>query len=383
MADIKDFILPDFLKDQSETEIHKEMLEMLKSYVPDMDLTEGGIAWDFTRPTAKEKAMMVNFILVEAIKNTFPMWAYGQSLDYLGLSRGIYRKPAVAAHGTLTVVGKKDTEIPMAFVFTTEAELDHSSILFKTLRDHVIPETGTIDIEVVAVNPGTSGNVASNKIVMLSKPIQGVESVTNKDPTLGGSDVEEDEALRTRIVDYDQLQGISYVGSMSDYYRWAMEVVGVGSAKVIPANDDTGLVKIVITDTEGKPANTELCTAVYNHIMAPKDPLTRLAPINAYLSVVPPEKIVIGIAASIRPEMNATMDEIREDFVKALLEYYPAAMTEGVVRYAEVGSLLIGLESVKDYENLKINNGVENIPIPNEKTAATTVNDLQFIEVSV
>lgn len=383
MADIKDFVLPEFLKDQSETEIHKEMLEMLKSYVPDMDLTEGSVAWDFTRPTAKEKAMMVNFILVEAIKNTFPMWAYGQSLDYLGLSRGIYRKPAVAAHGTLTVVGKKDTEIPMAFVFTTEAELDHSSILFKTLGDHVIPETGTIDIEVVAVNPGTSGNVASNKIVMLSKPIQGVESVTNKDPTLGGSDVEEDEALRARIVDYDQLQGISYVGSMSDYYRWAMEVVGVGSAKVIPANDDTGLVKIVITDTEGKPANTELCTAVYNHIMAPEDALTRLAPINAYLSVVPPEKIVISIAAAIRPEMNATLDEIREDFVQALLEYYPTAMTEGVVRYAEIGSLLIGLESVKDYENLKINSGIENIPIPDEKTAATTIDDLQFIEVSV
>lgn len=247
----------------------------------------------------------------------------------------------------------------------------------------MIPEAETIDLAVVAVNPGTSGNVASNKIVMLSKPIQGVETVTNRQPTTGGSDTEEDSALRTRIVDYDQLQGISYVGSMSDYYRWAMEVVGVGSAKVIPANDDTGLVKIVITDTEGKPANTELCTAVYNHIMAPKDPLTRLAPINAYLSVVPPEKIVISIAASIRPEMNATMDEIREDFVKALLEYYPVAMTEGVVRYAEVGSLLIGLESVKDYENLKINNGVENIPIPNEKTAATTVNDLQFAEVSV
>lgn len=130
MADIKEFALPEFLKDQSETEIHKEMLEMLKAYVPDMDLTEGSIAWDFTRPTAKEKAMMVNFILVEAIKNTFPMWAYGQSLDYLGLSRGIYRKPAVAAHGTLTVVGKKDTEIPAGFVFTTEAELDRSSIFF-------------------------------------------------------------------------------------------------------------------------------------------------------------------------------------------------------------------------------------------------------------
>ena len=81
--------------------------------------------------------------------------------------------------------------------------------------------------------------------------------------------------------------------------------------------------------------------------------------------------------------MNATMDEIKEAFVQALLDYYPFAMTEGVVRYAEVGSLLIGLESVKDYENLKINNGVENIRIPNEKTAATTVNDLQFVEVSV
>ena len=83
----------------------------------------------------------------------------------------------------MTVTGKKDTEIPAAFVFATEAELDRSSILFKTLEDQVIPEAGTVDLEVVAVNPGISGNVASNKIVMLSKPIQGVESVTNKVPT--------------------------------------------------------------------------------------------------------------------------------------------------------------------------------------------------------
>lgn len=383
MADIKDFVVPDFLKNQSETEIHKEMLAMLKTYVPDMDLTEGSIAWDFTRPTAKEKAMMVNFILVEAIKNTFPMWAYGQSLDYLGMARGIYRKKAVAAHGILTLAGVPDTEIPEGFVFTTQAELNTNSIFFETTQKSVIPESGTLDIEIVAVTAGVSGNVASNKIVMLSKPIQGVERVTNKDPTTGGSDLEEDQALRMRVVDYDQLQGISYVGSVSDYYRWAMEVVGVGSVKVISADDDSGLVKLVLTDTEGKPANTELCKAVNAHIMAPDNPIDRLAPINAYLQVIPPEKIVICIAASIRLENNVSLLEVMEAFIAALLGYYPIALAEGVVRYAEIGSLLIGLEGVKDYEHLKVNDGVDNILIPNEMTAETTLGNLQFTEVGV
>ncbi|CAK7059545.1 MAG: hypothetical protein EUB_03427 [Eubacterium sp.] len=131
MADIKKFEIPDFLKNESEEEIHKEMLEIISKIVPDMDLTEGSVAWDFTRPTAKEKSRMVNFNLIELIKNFFPMWAYSDSLDNLAFTRGIERKPAVNATGTVTVTGKTGTIIPDGFQFSTEAELerDVSSVL--------------------------------------------------------------------------------------------------------------------------------------------------------------------------------------------------------------------------------------------------------------
>ena len=66
---------------------------------------------------------------------------------------------------------------------------------------------------------------------------------------------------------FDASLGNSFVGSPADYRRWALEVAGVGTAKVISAQDDTGLVTIVLTDSDGMPAQQGICTAVENHIM--------------------------------------------------------------------------------------------------------------------
>ena len=43
--------LPDFLENSSEDEIHEKMLGNLPE---DIDKSEGGFPWDFTRPTAIE-----------------------------------------------------------------------------------------------------------------------------------------------------------------------------------------------------------------------------------------------------------------------------------------------------------------------------------------
>ena len=58
-----DFVLPEFLEDCDADTIHARMMDELPD---DIDKTEGGFPWDFTRPTALIAAALLQFYIPEA-----------------------------------------------------------------------------------------------------------------------------------------------------------------------------------------------------------------------------------------------------------------------------------------------------------------------------
>ncbi|WP_213997068.1 baseplate J/gp47 family protein [Tepidanaerobacter syntrophicus] len=354
-----DFIPPDFL-DEDEKTIHKRMLE---SAPADIDTSEGSFFWDATRPTAIEKAEMIQFKLYETLKIMFPLWAYGRWLDYHAQTRGIYRKAATKAIGTLLITGNPGTNIPINFIFSTQGSESAPAVLFKSKSSVVIGGDGTATVEIEAIEPGIAGNVNANTITFLSSPIQGVSSITNPNSTSGGTDEEDDESLRQRILEYDAAQGASFVGSIADYERWTKEVDGVGSVIVVTPEVDDGIITLVVTDSAGNPATLDLCEDIYNHIMRPDNPMQRLAPINALIEVTPPEPVVIDISANIEIESGADIETITNSFKNTLTAYFHEAITQGEVRYIRVGAILAQTQGVADYLNLLVNNGTTNIAI--------------------
>ena len=64
-----DFIVPEFLEDCDADTIHARMMDELPD---DIDKTEGGFPWDFTRPTALIAAELLQFYIPEAIKTDVP-----------------------------------------------------------------------------------------------------------------------------------------------------------------------------------------------------------------------------------------------------------------------------------------------------------------------
>lgn len=369
MADAdKVFTAPPFLSDQSADEIHQRMLADLPD---DIDTSEGGFAWDFTRPTALEKAEMVEFEIEEAIKLMFPQYAYDAWLDLHAGMRGISRKAATAATGTVTVTGTVGTIISTGFLFSTEAGTDDSGQQFQTTEIATIGAGGTVDVPIQAVATGVDGNVLASTITLMVKPMSGIQSATNAAATSGGTDAEDDESLRARIIAYDASQGASFVGNAADYKRWALEVNGIGSAIIVPPAEADGTVTIVVTDSTGAPASSDLVQAVYDHIMRPDSPLDRLAPINALINVMPPVSVPISITATVVLDGTQTIDAVNAAFVAALLAYYPSSITQGTVKYAEVGALLIGTSGVSDYSDLQVNGATANIPITSEESPTT------------
>ena len=363
-----DFIEPSFLQNMDIETIHKRMLNNLQ---PDIDKSEGGMAWDLTFPTAYEISFFAEFFMIEAIKMIFPMFCggYDDVMDYHASGRGITRKPAAYAVGELTITGDNETVIPAGTEFSTVSVDDEENIVFYTTQDAVITDT-SVKVPIMAAVAGTVGNVEAGTIILKQNSISGIKSAINEEATTGGTEEETTESLQARIVEYDKTQWQSFVGNVSDYKRWALSVLGTGNAVVVPAQDDSGLVTIILTDTNGDPATTKLCTDVYNYIMSPDYPENKLAPIGAKLSVLPPSTVYITVSAIVELDGTVSIDDIKTNYIEKMKSYLSGtAADESEIKYTKVGSILSNIAGVKDYKSLKLNDGTSNVAVLNTQIA--------------
>lgn len=376
-----ELVTPDFLQNHSVSDI----FEKQKTIMPvDIDLSEGGHAYNFLIAAALVLAETYEYTLPEVIKLIFPEYSYGEFLDYHAKARGLTRKSATVASGYVTVTGKANITIPAGSLFSTASTYDETSMLYETLEAVEIPESRTVKVGIQCIQPGSVGNTGVNTIVLTASRLIGITTVTNEEPITGGTEEESDESLIERIAAYDKSQGSNYVGSMSDYKRWATSVDGVGSATIIPAEDNTGLVTIILTDANGDPATEQLCESVYNHIMRPDSPYERLAPINARILVVPPDTMEISISAIVELTDGATLESVKTAFAALLAAYLPTAMDDGEIKYTRVAAALASAEGANDFSGLKIglktgdtvSYGTSNIAITSSQLPTINLDDL-------
>lgn len=361
--------LPEFLQNKSTDEIHTQMLDSMPG---DIDKSQGQHPYNYTRPTAMIASELCQQTLPEIIKLIFPMFAYGEWLDYHAQIRGISRRPATASSGTLQLTVTKNTNIPVGSQFSTASVDGQPSVVFETTQEKFNLPEGTTEVSVKCTQTGTVGNVIAGTVIFKLSQLSGVTAVTNPEAITGGTEEEDDDSLRARIVSLDQSQSVSYVGSVADYKRWSLEVPGVGGVTVIPAQDDSGLVTLVITDSNGDPANEEICQNVYDYIMSPADPELRLTAPNVKLSVIPPTITELSISATVEVGTGSSLEAIKTAFIEAVQAYLDTARSDGEVRYTQIGKILAGVPGVYDYDALTLNSGSTNISITNTQLPQVT-----------
>lgn len=361
--------LPEFLQNKSTDEIHTKMLDSMPG---DIDKSQGQHPYNYTRPTAMIASELCQQTLPEIIKLIFPMYAYGEWLDYHAQMRGISRRPATASSGTLQLTVTKNTNIPEGSQFSTASVDGQPSVVFETTQGKFNLPEGTTEVPVKCMQTGAAGNVIAGTVIFKLSQLSGVTAVTNQEAITGGTEEEDDDSLRARIVSLDQSQSVSYVGSVADYKRWSLEVPGVGGVTVIPAQDDSGLVTLVITDSNGDPANEEICQNVYDYIMSPADPELRLTAPNVKLNVIPPTITELSISATVEVGTGSSLEAIKTAFIEAVQAYLDTARSDGEVRYTQIGKILAGVPGVYDYDTLTLNSGTTNISITNTQLPQVT-----------
>lgn len=369
------FEAPEFLQNVSADTIMQNMTQNLPL---DIDKTEGGLVWDLLKPTALEKAELLQFYLLRTIKMMFHMYAEGEELDKHARANGLARKEANKSYGVVTVTGTKGLIIPAGFVFAVPADGDAAAIEFEALAETTIDETGIVDVEVQAVESGPSSNVDADTITIMRSPIRGITNVTNHESVTGGTEKEADDSLRQRIDDLLAGRGDSFVGNNADYVRWAQEVPGVGFAHTIPEYNGPNSVKVVVVDANGDPANNQILNNVLVHIFGTdRKDINRLAPVGLIdFTVVAPDPVEVNYKFKVKLIAGYTAEDIKEQFKKALGKYYAEVATIGggtgaTLKFYRLAATLVNVEGVDDIEDFTVNGAEANVAFHEDEFPVT------------
>lgn len=359
--------IPDFLN-ESVDDIHARMLAKAPSNV---SIIEGDIYWDATRPSAEEKERLIKIQMQNTLKQAHPQTATGIYLEYLGECRGGYKNQATKAIGNVQVIGIPGTTILKSKIVGTLSGDEKESIQFEVVDNVTIDNTGITLVPTKCLVAGSIGNVEPNTITLLITPINGVKSVTNSEKFQGGTDIEDEEHYRERVVAAEQEDQLS--GADSDYVRWALEVDGVGYAYAIEEWNGPGTVKLLVLDKNGQPATAELINAVKDYIYPDKLPGQNRggkAPIGAIVTISTPTTLSINAKAKFTFTEGFDSQLILNGLKEKISAYLKKIKISGTVNYNAIhtiiGSYILSEEGIEDFENLTINDGTVNIKLTDQ-----------------
>lgn len=358
--------------DESMTTEEAIRNRMLNNISNEWDKEEGGYIYDSIAPVAIEM-VFIGMMVRKVLNLGFAQTTNGTYLDYRAGEHGIYRKEAVFATGNIKITGKVGAKINAGLKIATEADttLNIQSVEFITTKDVIIPEDGYIYAPIESTVAGNIGNVTANKIIVLVENNNNITSVINTEPTTGGTDTESDVDLLERYLDYVRTPGTS--GNVQDYKQWALSIPGVTAVHVKPLWNGNGTVKVIILGGDDEPATNELVKKIQDYIAGDNNLGERQAPIGADVTVVSAEAITININANVVIDKEITTLEKVQILFKNSVENYlkENAFNSNTIYLSKIGGLLININGVLDYTDLKLNNNTENIPTNDEQVAVT------------
>ena len=194
-------------------------------------------------------------------RQAFPQTATGAQLDLHGAQRGVARRAASHATGTVSFSRylplSFDLVVPQGTVCATSGE---PVVEYETIQDAVL-EAGdlTVNVPVRAVVAGAAGNAAAGYVTTLVSAPTGINYASNQEAITGGRDPEEDDTYRRRVLD-SIVRGGS--GANAGYYQEiALAQPGVTLAQAVPRAGGAGTVTVYLWG-EGVAPSGEVIAAV-------------------------------------------------------------------------------------------------------------------------
>lgn len=256
----------------------------------------------------------------EMLKQGFLDTATGFWLDRKAKEYGLTRKPAVRTEGIVVYSRRlpRNTNIPIpqGSIITTPKDQAGNEYRYFTTESAIL-QAGQVSVEVpvIAENPGSAYNAGPASISKMKTFINGVDAVTNPVDwiTVVGVDQEPDALLRQRC--FLAWEELSQGGTAAAYVSWALSVPGVKSAFV----DDTlprgeGTLDVYIVGEAGPPE-----PALVAAVQAVVD---QNRPITADVLVLAPEPVEVPVSLTVVPRAGYDTTAMDAEIRRRLSIYF-------------------------------------------------------------
>ena len=289
-------------------------------------------------------------------KQSNPFTASDEYLEGWAALKGVYRKAASSASGSVTFAGTNGVVIPAGTVLVRG-----DGVTASTAADVVVAGGAVTVLATMTADPAGATGAFGNGVVgvgmALSQAIGGIQAngVVSKAFT-GGADIETDDALRSRML--LAYQSTPQGGARNDYVAWAEGVAGITRAWCVPNGFGAGTVVVYIMldvsnaafngfpqGSNGVAAGEPRATAASGNQLAVANAILALQPVTALVYVVAPVATPInfsinGIPAAKRSAVQAAIADVF---------FRNAAATGGSTPIAFIWSAIAAVAGVSDF----------------------------------
>lgn len=331
-----------------DNKTYESIKDTMLSKVNNVDKREGSFVNDMLSPIALELEgayqqfnRLLGVMFLEDVT--------GEYLEKRAAEYGMTRKDGTYATGSVKFTGVDETVIPKGSLVSTV-----SNLIYETVGEVVIAD-GQAIAEIKSQAIGDKYNVMANAINQIPVNINNIFTVTNESNILGGTDVEKDEQLLSRLL--LQIQNPATSGNAMHYKLWALEVDGVGDARVFPLHNGAGTVMVLPITADKRTIDDSIKKNVFDHIEANR-------PIGATITVEKPVEVLINVDAQLVLDSAYTIQQVKASYAKKLNEYIQASVFKlYTIDYFKCLSIFYDIEGVKQVIEFKLNNGSSNVTI--------------------
>ena len=250
-------------------------------------------------------------------RQCFPQTAQGENLDKHASLRGVTRRQAARAAGTVRFFVDQPQEMAVE-----------------------IPE-GTVCMTASGVRflttcPAAVGNVGAGAIVFMAVPPVRIVACVNVEPLSSGLDQEGDEELRARVL--ATYQRLANGANNAFYHQAAMAFDEVAAVTVLPKNRGVGTVDIVPAARGGVPSQ-----GLLDEMQAYFD---RVREIACEVKVLPPTVETVDLKVKLWAKEGRSFDAVAQAVERTLKDWFNGERLGQPLLRAQLTSLVFGVDGV-------------------------------------
>ena len=328
------------------------MEEMMEEMPNGMDTSEGSLIY---HSCAKQAARLeeVYTELSAIVDNQYCDTADLDHLVRFGQEKGVYIEEATPAQ----FEGMFNISVPIGTEFSGD---DYNYIV-----TDVIDETEH-KYRLECEDAGTEPNGWTGDLMCLDD-IDGLEDASLTKLLVEGSDEEDEEAYRMRLLDSF---GIKPFAGNKSYYKEEIEAIdGVGGVKTYRRIGSS--ITAIITTDEYRKASKEFLNSVQTQV----DPVQNsgegigIAPIGHSVIVSTVDEYTVNISAAVTYDTGYSAEGLKTQIEDAIEQYMLSLRKNWIntnsiiVRKAAVENAIYNIDGITDVTNILLNDGSENITL--------------------